>query len=275
MVIDYSGISTCNGILVYKQLYLDDNEGNIVKNSSIFLIIFLILFSFGFAETQFGKITLPLGTVEVLANSGESWERAKPNQPVNVGDVIRTQAKSRCEIKLVGGGKIRIGENSELELNEANVKPMEKNFQANLTKGNAWVSAKAAFGEKKNVSVRTPTAVAAIRGTTYRTKAGEEESSVLVYEGKVDVNQPQNVEKEETAPKQGGKPKFKLAPPTEIDAPTQVAGPYELTLDEWISLVDGMQINLRKDGKYYMFKFDQESDAQDEFVQWNKELDAQ
>ena len=65
---------------------------------------------------------------------------------------------------------------------------MVKTFNANLKRGNVWVSAKAAFGEKKNIAVRTPTAVAAIRGTTYRAKAGEEESSVLVYDGKVDVN---------------------------------------------------------------------------------------
>ena len=70
---------------------------------------------------------------------------------------------------------------------------MEKNFNASLKKGNIWVSAKAAFGEKKNVSVRTPTAVAAIRGTKYRAKAGEEESEVLVYDGKVDVNAAKNV----------------------------------------------------------------------------------
>ena len=50
-----------------------------------------------------------------------------------------------------------------------------------------------AFGEKKNVQLRTPTAVAAIRGTKYRAKAGENESEVLVYEGKVDVNAAKNV----------------------------------------------------------------------------------
>ena len=70
---------------------------------------------------------------------------------------------------------------------------MEKNFNASLNKGNIWVSAKAAFGEKKNVSVRTPTAVAAIRGTKYRAKAGDGESEVLVYNGKVDVNAAKNV----------------------------------------------------------------------------------
>lgn len=230
----------------------------------------------GQAETKFGKITLPLGKVDVKSATDDTWERAKPNRVVFVGDVIRTLAKSRCEIALVGGGKIRIGENSELELNTANVKPMEKNFQANLKRGNAWVSAKAAFGEKKNVAVRTPTAVAAIRGTTYRTISDEEESSVLVYEGKVDVNQPKNI-KEGTPEKPGlgGKPKFKLGPVQEVEAPTEVAGPYEVTLEDWISLVEGMQINLRKDGKYHLFKFDQEADAQNTFVQWNKELDAQ
>ena len=65
--------------------------------------------------------------------------------------------------------------------------------------------------------------------------------------------------------------KFKLK---EIDAPTEVAGPFEVTLEEWISLVDGMQINVRKDGKYHLFKFDQKTDAEQDFVKWNKEQDV-
>ncbi len=246
----------------------------IFKNSLLIIIIALGLqLAFG---ADFGKITLPLGKVEVLAAGAEEWVRAMPNRPVKVNDQIKTGPKSRCEISLTGGGKIRIGENSELVLTEANIKPMEKEFNATLKSGNAWISAKAAFGEKKNVSVRTPTAVAAIRGTVYRTEAGEEESSVLVYEGKVDVNQPQNVEaeqKEEPAP--GMKPTFKLGPVEEVQAPTEVAGPYEVSLEDWITLVEGIQINVRKDGKYNMFEFDQAADADLDFVKWNKELDAE
>ena len=41
-----------------------------------------------------------------------------------------------------------------------------------------------------------------------------------------------------------------------------------------MSLVEGMQINVRKDGKYSMFKFDQDTDAGLDFVKWNKEQDA-
>lgn len=227
------------------------------------------------AQQVYGKITLPLGMVEVKDNA--EWKRAKPNQPVYQGNTIRTKGRSRCEITLTGGGKIRIGEKSELELNEADVKPMAKTFNADLKKGNVWVSAKAAFGEKKNINMRTPTAVAAIRGTKYRAQAGEDESSVLVYDGKVDVNQVKNFIEERKEKRKGLAPKntpFKLGPVTEIKAPTQVTGPYEVTLEEWVTLAEGMQINVRKDGKYSMFDFDQSADGEMDFVKWNKEQDA-
>ena len=223
------------------------------------------------AKAEFGKITLPLGIVEVQSKGGNDWTRAKVRQPVFAGDKVRTKPKARAEITLNGGGKLRIGENSELELTSASVSPMAKDFNANLNQGSVWVAAKAAFGEKKNVSVRTPTAVAAIRGTKYRAKAGSNESEVLVYEGKVDINTPENFQKQQQG---SGAPKFSLAPVQTIQAPTQIAGPYEVSLEEWITLVEGMQINLRSDGKYSMFEFDKEADSQDPWVQWNLEQDS-
>ena len=200
-----------------------------------------------------------------------------PGQKVFVGDHIRTLSKSRCEITLKTGGKMRIGENSELELESADIKPMEKNYNANLKRGNIWVSAKAAFGEKKNVSVRTPTAVAAIRGTKYRAIADSAESSVLIYEGEVDVNAAKNVvdaqgKGEKDTPE--GKPKFKLGPVDEVKGPTEVPGPYEVSLEDWIKLVEGWQINVRKDGKYSLFEFNKTADGELDFVKWNKEQDA-
>ncbi|MED5247840.1 MAG: FecR family protein [Candidatus Neomarinimicrobiota bacterium] len=244
------------------------------------LLITICITSFAFTQKEFGKVTLPLGRVQVQKGGTGAFKKAMPRMPIHEKDIVKTLAKSRCEITLVGGGKLRIGQNSELEITEANVKPMEKNFGATLKKGDVWVAAKAAFGEKKNVAVRTPTAVAAIRGTKYRAKAGEDESSVLVYDGKVDVNAAKNVidarnqQMRQGGPQGGAAPKFKLGPVTEIQAPTQVAGPYEVSLEDWISLVEGMQINVRKDGKYSMFKFDQDADAGLDFVKWNKEQDA-
>ncbi len=248
---------------------------------STLMVLFCIVFV-GSAQQgkRFGIITLPLGRVEVQKAGSDQWKKAGVKQPVYVNDKIRTRAKSRAEISLTGGGKMRIGEKSELELLQADVMGMKKDYNANLKKGNVWVSAKAGFGEKKNVVVRTPTAVAAIRGTKYRVEAGEEESSVLVYQGEVEVNRPENLQKMRRGAlgkkqQQGGPPKFRLGPVQEIEAPTHLAGPYEVSLEDWISLVEGMQINLRADGKYHMFEFDKEADAQSDWVKWNEELDTE
>ena len=241
------------------------------------LFLFLSLICAQTTGNEFGKISLPLGKVSVKKPKMDNWGRALPGQKVFVGDHIRTLSKSRCEITLKTGGKVRIGEHSELELGRADIKPMEKNYNANLKKGNIWVSAKAAFGEKKNVSVRTPTAVAAIRGTKYRAAADSAESSVLIYEGVVDVNAAKNVAEPQGKGEkdtQKGKPKFKLGPVEEVGAPTEVPGPYEVSLEDWIKLAEGWQINVRKDGKYSLFEFDKTADGELDFVKWNKEQDA-
>ncbi len=243
----------------------------------VFVITISILMSDS-GKTEFGKITLPLGRVSVQSQGDDGWKRAMPKKTVYVGDKIRTLAKSRCEISLRGGGKLRIGENSELELTSADVKPMKKEFNANLTKGNIWVSAKAAFGEKKNVSVRTPTAVAAIRGTTYRATADSSESSVLVYSGAVDVNSAKKIIEERKEKRKSlfdtGTP-FKLGPVEKIEAPTEVAGPFEVSLEDWIKLAKGWCITVRSDGKYHLYEFDKDEDAKDAFVRWNTKLDLE
>jgi len=252
-----------------------------IKKITPFILVLLSTALLGQTGTAFGKISLPLGMVQVQKAGTTDWVKAKPNMPVFADGSIKTAARSRCEITLTGGGKIRLGENSELLLTEANIKPMKKDFKATLKKGNVWVAAKAAFGEKKEIAVRTPTAVAAIRGTKYRASAGEDESSVLVYEGKVDVNAAKNITearkdtRKSLAPGSLAPAPFKLGDVKEIDAPTQISGPYEVTLEDWVSLVSGMQINIREDGKFHMFEFDQEKDDELDFVKWNKELDGE
>lgn len=225
----------------------------------------------------FGRVTFPLGTVQIQVTANPSWQKVALNQGVFVGDKIKTLEKSRCEITLNGGGKVRIGEKTEMELTKASVTPLKKDFGATVSKGQIWVAAKAAFGETKNVAVRAPTAVAAIRGTKYRAVADTAESSVLVYEGKVDVIWAEKLEEtQEGGAGEGGAPgAIKIGPPQEVAPPEEVPGPYEVSLEEWITLVEGMQINVRRDGKYHMFEFDAATDAELDFVRWNKDLDTQ
>ena len=225
----------------------------------------------------FGKITFPLGLVESRVGANGEWNRVSLNQEMFVGEFLKTGPKSRAEITLRGGGKFRIGELTELELTKAKVDGLKKDFGATVSRGQVWVAAKAAFGETKNVSVKTPTAVAAIRGTTYRAVADTAVSSILLYEGEVDViwaDVAQDVidgQQGGSGPPGGG---FSIGPPEEVGAPQEVPGPFEVSLEDWIRLVQGMQINVRSDGKYSMFEFDQTSDAELEFVKWNMERDS-
>ena len=221
----------------------------------------------------FGRISFPLGTVEAKAGTDGDWKRVTLNHELFVGDHLKTQAKSRAEITLRGGGKFRVGELSELELTKAKVEGLKKDFGATVSRGQVWVAAKAAFGETKNVAVRTPTAVAAIRGTTYRAVADTALSSVLLYDGEIDVIWSQVAEQVGQGQQQGQQG-FQIGAPTEVAPPQQIPGPFEISLDDWIRLVAGMQINVRSDGKYELFEFDQEADAQLEFVRWNRERDS-
>ena len=70
--------------------------------SFITVLLVVVVFANQSGAKKFGKISLPLGKVEVQSGGAGDWKKAKPNFPVSEGDVIRTLAKSRAEITLIG-----------------------------------------------------------------------------------------------------------------------------------------------------------------------------
>ena len=78
----------------------------LVEIVSHILILILSTFCLLYVQQNFGKITLLLGRLELFFSSG-TWAIAKPNQAVVEGDVVLTHARSRCEITLRGGGKVK------------------------------------------------------------------------------------------------------------------------------------------------------------------------
>ena len=147
------------------------------------LIIFNIIFidKLRSEKISFGKVTLPLGSVLVQENVKEGWEKARVNQQVFIDEKIKTLEKSRCEIKIDNKQVLRIGENAVIHL----ASPEDGNNGISIESGHVWLSAKPGKGQK--FRVRTPTAVAAIRGTVYRLDCTGNHSTYNVYEGSVDV----------------------------------------------------------------------------------------
>jgi hypothetical protein len=116
-----------------------------------------------------------------------------------------------------------------------------------------WVNMQKIAKAKSTFELASPTAVAAIRGTSYLldTKA-DSSTSVSVYNGTVDVGPSEGLAQNLKQQKQVTPPDG----PTEVPGPEEVPGPYEVSLEQWRAIVAGQKISVRKDGKFSQESFD-------------------
>ncbi|MFP4521682.1 MAG: FecR domain-containing protein [Fibrobacterota bacterium] len=230
------------------------------------LIFMLLSFSFVWSAPV-GKITFFIGSVEIQKSGASNRIPAIMGIAVNSGDAVMTGEEEFAEITLKDGSIMRVGEKSELVL-----KGSDENRTPSLKKGRVWANIKKLGKRTGDFKVHTGTAVAAIRGTVFKVEKNQNDSTstVSVFEGNVDVGPDADLRKKLKKNSDSSNKNER----TEISGPVEVPGPYEVTLDEWVNIVKGMQINVRPDGKYHKFKMDEESIAADKFIKINKERDA-
>lgn len=245
-----------------------------MKTASISKMVLFSILVIGLAgfirlnQALIGKINFILGgknDVTVLRAGASTWQNVRLYSAVYTGDQIKTNNESRCETKLEDQSIIRIGENTTFAF-EGN--QFNNNLNAEIKKGRFWANIRN-LNIKNNFQVRTPTAVCAVRGTIYRIDA-DSSTKVMVYQGTVDVG-PLWAVKSDTSTSQEQRI---LRQPFEVPGPTQVPGPFEVSLDQWIRIVAGFQIEVRPDGKYARSKIDKQLDSQDNWVMLNKQRDG-
>ncbi len=245
-----------------------------------FVILSSILFAtLCFAQEQVpepvGELTLYIGDIRVREAGQEVWVLPELNQPVHNGDAIRAGAESRAEVVLADNGVIRIGEQSIFEFEDMAHEDGELSGGGLLFFGRIW-SRLRNLGDS-GVQVRSPNAVMAVRGTTWRADAYTDSSlSVWVYEGRVDVNRREEQQQEASEDSiriVPGQP----APPTRVpvQGPRPVPGPYQVTLQEWVQITEGMRLNVLPDGRYATSLINQSVDSSDDWVQWNQYRDEE
>lgn len=181
-------------------------------------------------------------------------KRAGSSLPVRVrmdcklGDTLVLGSASRLELRYPDNTLLRLDENSRLVLaNRSAGKP-----EPTLVVGKAWANVKKIGQGGTGFGVRTPTAVAAVRGTVFLVEGGADSSRVNLYEGKVEVG---SAVADSIRRSRG-----------------EVSGPSEVSLEKWVMLLRGEQIVTRKDGSWTSSKFDVE--ARDPWIEWNALLDA-
>lgn len=121
------------------------------------------------------------GKAEYRRAGASAYQGLKLNMMVHEGDVIKTGPDVRVGIAFVGGAELRINENSSFRMDSGGgSKPTSVFTQF----GNAWTRL---LHGRSGMQVRTPTAVAAVRGTEADVNYGDGPMTVRVYEGFVDV----------------------------------------------------------------------------------------
>jgi len=110
---------------------------------------------------------------------------AEVRQDLKAGDVLRTNAAGTLAIVFADRTQIRLGRNSTLVVKTVRAGTPSS---VQLQRGSVW--ARSPRGAA-NLSVETPSATAAIRGTEYSIVATDEQTTLTVVEGVVDFFNPQ------------------------------------------------------------------------------------
>lgn len=105
---------------------------------------------------------------------------------IRPGDEIETGADGRVNLQCSSGIIFQIGPSSHIKVSDLVANPGQDNIFIRIELGTLSTVVNRADGAQ-NLEIRTPTAVANVRGTEFIIEAEEDETSVMVQEGEVEV----------------------------------------------------------------------------------------
>lgn len=175
---------------------------NVSKFFSLLLLI-VGLDSVQAQENQAGDIVLVKGEVLIMNSKsqvvadpeGKRGRSTKVGQPFFVGERIVTKATGRIKLKFKeGGNEVVLGADTSLLIERAGTSAANKGTSLNLAKGEVRASVNPDLkysGSGKDVfEVKTPNAVAGVRGTVFMTRFRGQSTEVATERGAVFVGAP-------------------------------------------------------------------------------------
>ncbi|MDI6891123.1 MAG: FecR domain-containing protein [Thermodesulfovibrionales bacterium] len=133
--------------------------------ASLFLFI-IASFAHG-AGQPVGKITGLSGSVSYREKENIPYKPAKKDTALVKGYWIKTGADGWAVLTLSDESKLTLSNNTELEITELVIGKNKKDGIFSVTQGKLRASVIKAAGEKVNYTMRSPTAVAGIKGTEF------------------------------------------------------------------------------------------------------------
>lgn len=157
----------------------------------IYLTVSLLVISCGKKEAPVAepdeqfifKVQFALGDVKIIRASGE--QAANQGDNLAVGDVIATGKKSVTDLLYGKSGIIRISENSRITVNSIADKSANDTV-VDMENGKVFLTLTKLKGT--GFKVKTPTAVASVRGTSFTVLSDKKGAKLAVVKGTVAVN---------------------------------------------------------------------------------------
>jgi hypothetical protein len=158
----------------------------------LLLLLFSILVAFHFpsylrAEPESGKVTVAVGDVQVIAKAGDAPVAVKSGDKIAVGSTIKTGAGSRAVVVITPRSAIRIAESSVVVIEVVDETVLPKKVTVDLKDGSLSALLKPNAAGELDFQVRTPSGVAAARGTFFSVAVKDGKGFAQVKEGRVDV----------------------------------------------------------------------------------------
>jgi len=219
-------------------------------------------------QNRKGIVTYIDGQVRRKAIHLEEWTSAPVNTEILSGDKVRTFSESRAELDLAQLDIIRLAPRTEVDIIRLYEETREKQVstQIHLAEGEIW-GAVGKIEAETEFDVSAPIAAAAITGTVFRLKVETDSTTQLkVYSGEVRITNA--IDKKE--------PAIHSPIPRQIEGPRQIAPPHEVSVEEWMVIIQSMQqVTIDKQGRIVSqgsFSH-KDKDEKDPWVLWNKKRD--
>ena len=137
------------------------------------------------AAPESGRVTVAVGTVTVVTKAGGAPVAVEKGDRVSVGATIITGAGSRAVVVITPRSAIRISENSEVVITTIDETASPSDVMIDLKEGSLGALLKPNAASELDFKVRTPSGVAAARGTFFSVAVKDGKGFTQVKEGRV------------------------------------------------------------------------------------------
>ncbi len=157
---------------------------------TIFLFLALALGALPAAADQAGCVYDLGGDVQVRRAGAADWGPARKGLPVGEGDGLRTGPGAWCDLLFKDGTYVKLDADSETAAETLKASAEGRVFSFSFLKGKAlWLAARLKAKAGGALSVRTPSAVCAVRGTAFAVAVSTGGATTVgLFEGKVAVS---------------------------------------------------------------------------------------